>query len=98
MAPGLVGQSRAIAQLPDGVTLDDTTAAEQQAIQMLQQNPEMLLQLVRTTLAQNPELLNYLQQNPELVQRVANQNGGALMQELRQNPELLQQLQQLLEQ
>lgn len=91
----LTPQSAAIAQLPEGVSLDDTSAAQQQAIEMLRSNPQMVLQLVETTLQQNPQLLQYLQQNPQLVERVAAQNGQ-LMQELQQNPELLEQLEQLL--
>ena len=92
----LAPQSAAIAQLPEGVSLDDTSNAEQQAIEMLRSNPQMVLQLVETTLQQNPQLLQYLQQNPQLVEQVAGQNSD-LMQELQQHPELIEQLEDLLQ-
>jgi glutamine synthetase adenylyltransferase len=92
----LAPQSAAIAQLPEGVSLDDTAAAQQQAIEMLRTNPQMVLQLVETTLQQNPQLLQYLMQNPQLVEQVAGQNSE-LMQELQQHPELVEQLEDLLQ-
>lgn len=89
-------QPQAIAQLPEGVSLDDTSAAEQEAIQMLRNDPQRVLQLVQTTLEQNPQLVQYLMQNPQLVQQLAGQSGD-LMQKLQQHPDLLEQLEQLIQ-
>lgn len=89
-------QPRAIAQLPDGISQEETAAAEQEAIQMLRNDPQRVLQLVQTTLEQNPQLVQYLMQNPQLVQQLAGQSGD-LMQELQQHPELLEQLEQLIQ-
>jgi uncharacterized membrane-anchored protein YhcB (DUF1043 family) len=96
LLPMLLTPAPAIAQLPARVNLDQVGNAEQQAIQLLRNNPELVLQLVQTTLAENPELVQYLLQNPQLVQQIADQSGD-LLQELQQHPELLDQLMQLVQ-
>ena len=85
------GAASAVAQgLPNALD------PQQAAIQMLEENPELVMDIMRTLLQANPGLVEQMQQNPEQMQQTVEQNS-ALVQYLQQNPELLNQLQQVLQ-
>ncbi len=65
---------------------------QQAAIQMLEENPEQVIDLMRTLLQANPGLIQQIQQNPEQVQQTLDQNSE-LVEYLQQHPEVLEQLQ-----
>jgi hypothetical protein len=69
---------------------------QQSAIQMLEENPEQVIDMMRSLLDENPGLVQQIQQNPAQAQQIVDQNS-ALLQYLQQNPELVQQLQQVLQ-
>lgn len=76
--------------------LPDALDPQQAAIRMLEENPELVMDMMRTLIQANPGLVEQIQQNPEQMQQTLDQNS-ALVQYLQQNPELLQQLQQVLQ-
>lgn len=69
---------------------------QQAAIQLLEENPELVMQMMRTLIQANPDLVQQIQQNPEQAQQMLDQNS-ALVDYLQQHPELLDQLQQVLQ-
>jgi hypothetical protein len=72
------------------------TDPQQTAIQMLEENPEQVLNLVRLLLQANPGIVQQIQQNPGLVQQALS-DYSALADYLQQNPAILNQLQQILQ-
>lgn len=77
-------------------TLQQNPQLQEQAIQFLQQKPELVMEMMQTLISTNPGLIDQLQQDPALVQQVAQQYP-LLIQMLQQNPALVEQMRQLLE-
>lgn len=69
---------------------------QQTAIQMLEENPEQVMDMMRSLLQTYPDLIQRLEQNPEQVQQMIDQTSE-LLEYLQHHPELVEQLQQVLQ-
>ncbi|MBF2079290.1 MAG: hypothetical protein IGR76_12410 [Synechococcales cyanobacterium T60_A2020_003] len=69
---------------------------QQTAIQMLEENPEQVMEMMRSLLQTYPDLIQQLEQNPEQTQQLLDQSSE-LMEYLQHHPELVEQLQQVLQ-